>query len=117
MIKVNTGLAPTWFTPSGEIDEETPTRFKIKPLNGFDFLEFCTEARILANGAMVPNKKGTEIALKAGLIDWENFVDHQEKAIKFSVHNFKLLPAEVLSELVGAIVSQSSTDEDDEKNS
>ena len=117
MLKINTGLVPEWFTPSGQEDSESPARFKLKPMDGMQFVDFCSEAKILPNGGMVPTRKGSEIAFKACLIDWENFVDQNEKPIKFSPHNFKLIPAEIISEIVGEITSRASMSEDDEKNS
>ena len=116
MIKVNTGLIADWYTPASEKDSEKPARFKLKPLDGMQYVELCGEAKFTESGGMVPTRKATEIALKAALVDWENIDEANDRPLKFSPHNFKHLPAEILSELVNEILIRSTLTEDDSKN-
>ena len=116
MITALSNIAAEFYTPTTEIDEENPTRFKLKPLNGIDYMNVITESGTNADGNFVLSASSGQRALKSGLVDWENFTFADGKDVKFSIHNFKLIPAEILAELIGQIMSISSTDASAEKN-
>jgi hypothetical protein len=114
-IKPLTGLAPQWFTPSGEQDSDNPTRFKLKPLDGLTFLDVMSEGKIRDDGAFVANRQGRDTLLKNGLIEWENF-DEGGNPLKCNFTNFHRIPAEILAEICNELIIVSSLSGEDEKN-
>jgi len=114
-IKVNTGLSPFWYTPEGEKDEESPAKFKIKPIDQMTYLDIESEMKMRGDQVTL-TKRSIEICLRAGLSDWEGIEDQNGKPLKFSPHNFKYLDAELLTELAGEIIISSRLDEDARKN-
>ena len=116
MITALSNIAAEFYTPLSEIDEDTPTRFKLKPLNGIDYMNVITESGTNAEGNFTLSAASSQRALKSGLVDWENFNFSDGKTVKFSIHNFKSIPATTIAELLGQIMLISSVDEGDSKN-
>ena len=109
------GLIAQWFTPESEkaAEEkgETPSKFKIKPLDGLTFLDAMSNGVIQADGSFIPNKAGRSILLNNGLVGWENIA-----GIEFSQDKIKQLPFDVLAEICGEIIVKSTLSDQDEKN-
>ena len=110
-------MSPDWYTPESEEDEEKPSKFKIKPLNGEQFMEVVADSETDRSGDIRLNGRGLKLALRYGIIDWENIEKENGIPLKFSVHNLKLLPMEVLSDLASEIVNRSAMEDDETKNS
>lgn len=106
-ITVLTGLAEEWFTPEDERGEDTPTRFKIRPLNGMEFLEVMAEGEQVGD-SFVTNHAGRTLLLRRGLVDWENLLEENGRPLKFSVHNLAKIPANILAELSNEIMQRSA---------
>lgn len=104
-----TGLAPEWYTPL-QPEGDRVTRFKLKPLNGLQNLEVSSE---IGSGRVGEAQK---LALKYGLIDWENLDDENGRAISFSFDKIQLLPVDVLSDISVRIIRGSRLDENASKN-
>lgn len=104
-----TDLAPYWFTPTQE-ESETPTRFKLKPLDGFETLEVSAEVGARRVAA------AQKLAVKYGLVDWENFCDESGNNIKFSRENFRLLPVGAIAEIAVQVINGATLDKEQKKN-
>ncbi len=115
MLKITTGLAPEWFTPESQMEQEDPARFKIKPLDQISFLEVLADCEV-KNDVFVPNAKGRKLLLEKGLIDWENITDTNGKPLKFSRFNLAHIPAQILAEICNEIMQKSAISEEQEKN-
>jgi len=97
-------------------EDENPTRFKLKPLDGQQYMGVMAEGNIDDDGMMSFSESTMKKTLKYGLIGWDNFTDAESKAIKFSRLNFGRLPVGVLTELFSEIIRMSSLNEEDSKN-
>jgi len=115
MIIINEGIEPEWYTPESEINEDEPTRFKIKPLTG-ERLDQVMQGS--TGGELTSNGKSYAIAY--GLVDWENFKvrTDNDKVIdkKFSLNDTNLIPYDVRRELAFKIADISNLTSDNEKN-
>lgn len=111
-IKIISKLSPEWFTPKDQRKEETPTRFKIRQLNGVEHAEVMAELRE-DGGRNYLTFRGVMAALK-GLLDWEN-VEDQNGEVTFSQSNLKMIPGDYLHEVAGAILEKSNISEEEEK--
>lgn len=108
------GVAAEWYTPSSEEGEDTPTRFKLKPLTPPQ-LESVMELSAVS-GISIPLKNYGEV-LKLGLVEWENFDDPETGApVKVSFSNHHRIPSTIRIELGAEIISRSSLSGDQEKN-
>jgi len=116
-LTLNTNIVPTWYTLSSDEDDAAPAKFKLKPLDGEQYIEVFAESEMSRNGDIKLNGLGLKLALRYGVVGWENIDDERGKAIKFSIHNIKKFPMEVLSELATEVVNRSTPDEDELKNS
>jgi len=107
------GLAPEWFTPSSQQDDEdSPARFKLKPLNGVQLDQALEGATYNDKGDLVDlSARGKVAALRFGLVGWENYDD------KFKVAKFINIPWQERQEIAFEIINISVVQEDDEKNS
>lgn len=109
-ITAMTGLAPEWFTPT-QPESDRPTRIKIRPLTGLENLEVSAE---IGGGDIGQAQK---IALRFGVVDWENVDDERGNPLQFSHENLKFLPVSALSEIAIRIIRGSKMDDDKTKNS
>lgn len=109
-ITAMTGLVPEWFEPEQE-ESDVKTRFKLKPLNGMEYLEVIPYIR----GQYLIGD-GVKLALGYGLVDWENVFGEDGKAVKFSRSGVALLPPKILSMLSAEIIERSSFDGEKAKN-
>ena len=118
-IKALNPFEPVWYTPKDEVDDENPTRFKIKGMNGVQFADVASEF-ILDDKREIQNisKDGAVKALKYGLVDWENFAN-DKGTVKFTKNinmNLQFIPYELIIELAMEIVAISDQTEDERKN-
>ena len=116
--KALTGFTPTWFTPTDQRDKDIdrPTRYKLKPLDGIQFLEVAANGDTQADGTFMPNHKGRLLLLRNGIKGWENVVDHDDETLEFNIARIKFIPAPHLVECVNEILERSALGAADEKN-
>lgn len=108
-IKALKRMAPFWYKPDSQKDDPSPTRFKIRGLNGTEQGYVQPELVIDTTGKMVTGMtgKGLELTLGYGLLDWENFTDEDGAAIAFSPINFGRLDIVTRTELAMQILAAS----------
>lgn len=112
------GLAPYWYTPEEEQGEPAAAQFKLKPLNGMQYLEIMHEGKVTQDGqGFVTNYQGRQMLLKYGLLDWKNVETETGDPLPFSIRNLDMIPADILLELGNEILSKSSLAEADRKKS
>lgn len=117
-IKAISTIKPDWYTPQCEEGEDEPTRFKLKPLDGTQYLDVMSEVTTSLDGDIQVTGRGLKLAAKWGVVGWENFSDPETgKEIKYSAVNVPRVPPVILSELVGVILERSELGEDQTKNS
>ena len=107
-------LVATWYTPESQESEESPARFKVRPLTGSQALEVYDhfdgkKRRFLSSGI--------HLAMAYGLVDWENVTDENGNKIECVPSNFKYLPPVDANELGNHIIEMASLSGDEEKNS
>ena len=108
------GIAAEWYTPSNEEGEDSPTRFKIKPLTPPQLESVMVLSD--AGNITIPLKNYREV-LKMGLVDWENFNDpDSEQPIRVGLANQDRIPSTIRIEIGAEIISRSSMSGDQEKN-
>lgn len=108
-ITAMTGLVPEWFSPA-QPECERMTRLLLKPLNGIEHLSVQNE---LAAHRITDAQR---IALKTGIIDWENIDDESGQPVRFTRENIDLLPVGILAEVSMRIISISRLGESTAKN-
>jgi hypothetical protein len=103
------GIAPDWFEP--EQTGENPTRFKLKPLNGLNYLELLAGL----DGQKL-TARSIDAALQYGLVAWENFKDFDGNEIEHSVRNFERIPPMTINAIVNEIMNISQLSGEERKN-
>lgn len=116
-LTLQTKVASGFYILSDQEGEEQPAKIKIKPLNGEQYMEVFTESEQSRNGDLKLTGLGMKMALRYGIIGWENIFDENNKKVKFSPHNIKMLPMVVLAEVASEIINRSTPDEEELKNS
>lgn len=116
-LTIQNKVASSWYILSDQEGEDLPAKIKIKPLDGEQYMEVFTESEKTRSGDMKLTGLGLKMTIHYGIIGWENILDEAGKKIKFSQHNLKMLPMEVLFEVSSKIISISTPDEDETKNS
>ena len=107
-----TGLVPEWFTPDAEKESDTPARFKVKPLDSKQMVEIQMFHK--ESGGISP--EGLYRAMEISILEWENVFGVNEKPLKCTRHNVKVIPIEIIAEIGAHAISISFLSEDDEKN-
>ncbi len=115
-IKALPKFIPEWFTPEGQEEESTPTRFKLQGLTGPQLLEVQAESSQSGGGMIMITGRGLNMAVNFGLKDWENFTDADGVELPCTRGNIRRIPMEILSELSSKILDISSVSEDERKN-
>lgn len=114
-------LAAFWYTPESEADEENPTRFKIRGLNGDELAQVAPDVNVDMPGDQISiGHKAMRLCLGYGLQGWENFKDDKGEDVRFyqnSAKNMAMLPYNIQIELAGVIFDSSNLDEEEVKNS
>lgn len=100
------------YIPKDDRDSEQPTKFKLQPLSGTQFMEVLCE--IDAEGHYTA--KGLLLALKYGLCGWDNFCESNGGAIPFAPVNFGKIPPMIVHEVALEIINRSSLGEKERKN-
>lgn len=120
MAKALRKLSPYWFMLPDE-PEDNPTRWRIKPLNGEELTEVQISNKVVGfdnNGDPIvqTDARSVALALKFGLIGWENFSDG-ENDIEYSEVNKKYISFEDRLALSWEIVKNSNMSLELEKKS
>ncbi len=108
------GLAPEWFTPEDQENEEAPARYNLRPLKPPQIAKL--QAHFDGETGAV-TALGLYEAAKSGIIGWENVNDQEGNPMKFTRANIDEIQYGRLLELGGQILANSFLTEDDEKNS
>ncbi len=116
MLTAIMGIAPEWFIPTSQEEEDEPARFKLKPLDQMAFIEVVSLSELNADGMLIPNAEARRLLLKKGLMDWENIEDPNGKDLKYSPHNIKVIPFQELFEICNQILTISAPGEEERKN-
>ena len=106
MIKALNPFAPFWYTPRAEAGAEHPTRFKLRGLDGNQFIYIAPELIVKDQMTRGVTGKGLELALGYGLVDWENF-SNDAGPIACVPQNFGLVEYLLRVELAMQILSAS----------
>lgn len=107
-IVANDIIATSWYTPKIEEDESKPTRFQIKSLDGSKALEVRSDTSMDDSGQILLTGRALNVAVRYGLVGWENFVDDKGNDVTFSLYAIDLLSAAMLQELAGVIIDKTS---------
>ena len=110
------GFMPVDYILNSDKDSGNPTVFKLKPLTGTEYLEVASEFSFSPEGDTKLSGKGMRLAIKYGLTGWTNFLDENDRQVKFSKGNIDKIPPVALMELTNAILEQSEAGEDLSKN-
>lgn len=114
---LNIGV-PVWYTPVSEREVVgAPLRFKIKPLDGLQYLEVSSDSKADDEGNFLLTGSAYKLVAMYGIVSWENFYDNSGAEIVFSKDKIKLIPVTVLMELVSEILRASSLNGEQQKNS
>lgn len=99
-----------------DLEDAAPTIFKLKPMDGKQYMGVMAEANITTDGDMSFSQRTMNGTIDHGLVGWSNFKDGDGKNIPFSKANFGQIPVGVLTELFSEIITMSSGTEEDSKN-
>jgi hypothetical protein len=127
------GLATDWFTPVDQCDAladpgepeseknpivivDRPTRYRIKPLDGLQFMEVMTHGEHTADGGFIPTHLGRIMVLRMCLKGWENLDLKNGDPAKFTRQAFHFAPGHHLIEIANHAIEISSPGADEEKN-
>jgi len=111
------GLTAEKYIPEIDKDSDEPTSFKLKPLSGVHYMSIMAEVTELGDGESRITGNGLRLAIKHGLVGWDNFNDAQGNKMKFNPVNVKKIPPAILTELAGEIISRSEVGGEQIKNS
>lgn len=114
-------LAPFEYVLEADRNEEAPPTFKLRGLNGIEFMEVMADAKSDETGNRVDlTPQGLRTAIRYGLLGWQNFNDAEGNRVRFfgdMNKNLARLRLTQLTELAGQIIEASDIGEDDAKNS
>lgn len=107
------GLAPEWFTPEDQENDDNPARYHLRPLKPPQIakLQQHFNGETGAIGAL-----GLYEAAKAGIVDWENVNDQEGDPMKFTRANIDELQYGRLLEIGGQVLANSFLTGEDRKN-
>ena len=112
-------VVPFWYTPESEKDNDNPTRFHLKPLNGVEMFEVRSKIKFDADGQLVTTADCARTVLRAGLLGWENFLA-SAGAVEFDIanrdSNIARIPFAMVSELFSELIKRSTLSETVRKN-
>ena len=104
------------YIPERNKDIGDPTVFKLKPLSGRRYMEIMPELKTDENGETSVSGKGLWMAIKFGLVGWDNFYDEDGKELKFNMINIEKIPPVTLIDLAGEIINRSEVGAEERKN-
>jgi hypothetical protein len=118
MLKASRQIAPDWYTPQSQVNDPTPTRFLLRPLTGLEQIDVRFERG--DSGERFLTEAGARTALRRGLVNWENFLDHENRPLQFVVgdpdYNLARLDLGLVVELATEIYLRSVLTEEQRKN-
>jgi len=119
-ITTTKGLAPDWYIPLSEKEDDKPAQFLLAPLTQLEFLNVMSAGENIENdnGDMFfkCNESGLNMLLKK-VQNWKNVLDPDGENLKFTFNNLKRsMPAEILSELANQVIIMSTMTGEDSKN-
>lgn len=113
---VQNKISPDWFTPSDEKEKASPARYKVRPLDGMEFLEVVPHVTIV-DGFIHYDGKGMQILIRRGLLDWEGHTDPDTgNVLEFSADAVSRIPPLRLKAIAYEIANRSQLTEGEAKN-
>lgn len=110
-------IAPAWFTPADEEGKEDAARYRIRPLDGMEFLEVAPHMYLDASGYIHYDGKGMQILIRYGLMDWENHFDPETgECIEFNREALRRIPPLRLKVIAQEIADRTQLTEGERKN-
>lgn len=109
-------VTPKWFTPLTEEKKENPKKFKVGPLNSVQLWEVNTHFKMIDSEHIGLSFEGQKLALKYGLLDWENVKDEDGKDAKCNQANWHLVDSWCLNFAAKEILSLSELADAERKN-
>lgn len=116
-IVARSNFTPVDYIPTSERDEENPTKFQLKPLNGMEHMRVLNHITTNADGETMVDDTGIELALKHGLIGATNLVDEDGNDVGLNRFTRNSIPFGVLVELATKILAITNMTGDARKNS
>jgi hypothetical protein len=117
MLKALNPLTPEWYTPKSDEGNDSPTRFKIRPLSGVEGMDLELFRDVEGNTRI--SGRSAKMILRHGLSDWENFGSDADK-LDFKPgnpdENIARLPMAIADELVAEIFRRTVMQETERKN-
>jgi len=107
-------MAPAMYTPPDQEGNPDPTRFRLKPLDGMEYLEVMPHI-VVKDGFINYDGEGMVKLIRFGLVGWENFRDDGEE-IPFSPFNVRRLTPLRLQGIAREIANRSQLTEDEAGN-
>lgn len=112
-------LAPFWYTPGSEREEEHPTQFKLRGLTGIEEIDVYSDARQEGDDVFI-SPRGMKQSLMYGLLSWQGVFDEDGNELRFIPRDrsgaIDRLPPDLIGELSSVIAITSRLSEDDLKN-
>jgi len=109
-------LLPEWFQPEDDDGNLAKGSFKIRCLNGMEYLELMSLGTVSAEGFQT-NHQGKEFLLKRGLIAWKNVENEAGDVLLFTIENlFNTIPADQLLLVANKAFMKASLGEAERKN-
>lgn len=115
-LEINAGISPYWYIPESQKKEEQPARFKLAPLTQMALIDAMEDSFTDNDGKTRITGRGVRVALKAGLLEWENVTIGGEKLPCIGT-NFEKLPSPLLRELSNKLILDAMFGEQEAKNS
>jgi len=108
-------ILPIMYIPQEEEGSDNPTQFKLKPLDGLEYMDVLLHAKVNSEGEVELEPAGLKVALKFGLIGSKNLTDELGNV------DVELIPTELdsvlLIELAKKIMEISNVSDEERKNS
>lgn len=110
-------LLPEWFTPEDDDGNPIVASFKLRPLNGMEYLEVMSLG-VVSGKNFNTSHEGKEFLVRRGLVDWKTMEASNGDPIPFSIDNaYTELSAGVLLEIANKVFLKASLAEEARKNS
>lgn len=114
---VQNKITPDWYVPEEEKDKADAARYRIRPLDGMEYLEVVPHMFVDADGYIRYDGKAMQILIRYGLEGWENHCDPETgKELEFSRDAVRRLPPLRLKMLAQEIANRSQLTEGERKN-
>ena len=106
-IKPLSGLAPEWYTPKQDGEENEQTAWHLKPMDGMEYMEVMSISQVV-DGFIDFTPDAVRLVIKYGLIGWRNFKDENGNDLVFNTANVRLIDSNHLTEIAQQIILRSS---------